>query len=307
VGRMADPPLLRSGMRKIHSRVNRRAINRWVGRGAPNPSRIWRNAPAGGRPIKRIARIGDCSWQEIDHAHTLGLPGLANALSARLQTDGVALEYSDYYAGTSSAVTEAGLARFVPEDADVVLIHISVQHAVREILPLMRWDLGGVRLRANHEAGRVGRWLHRHVMRRALCVLGRPAIAHVDPLVAAADMRRLLTWLHQHRPDTRVLVLSPHPLHYDGWANGRALEEVWTNYRNAAISQGIEVLDYRPRLKAASADALSEFVGANGYDLRRPGHDLLAAEIVRALGWTRSDETAPTASPTQEREPTASS
>lgn len=259
-----------------------RAVGWQFTRAVQNPSHLWHGITDQALEHRHVLRIGDCSWQAIENAHTLGAPGYPAILADRLRSRGIALAFDGFYCGTGQDATEQTLAKCRVERTDAILIQFGAQHAVQEFLPLNRLGYADIRLGLNWHSGRLGGQAHRHLVAPLLRRHGRPMIP-LSPERITAGMNVLFDWLDRSFPDTPRVLLSPHPAVRSGWCDPQLLDRAWEIYRSAAAARGEHTLDYRPRLTRAVADHPDVFYGSTGYDLKLAGHKLVAVQLLEWL------------------------
>ena len=289
---------IRQMRRKLGDRygplIYRRAL-----RDLPNPTLVWHGLPDSRLDQIRILRIGDCSWQAIDHAHSFGKPGYPAILAERLREDGVAMRFDDCFAANTEEISLERLTKLTPEAPDAIIVQMGGSHALMEILPIHRMGFSVVRLRINWELGRLGGWLHRHIVSPVVRRFGKPVGEMWDYERVEPGMARLADWIDERFPGVPWAILSLHPPAYGGYKDLELAERSMDVYVRAAVAHGATFLDYRAAVSAAAAGRpVSEFYGASGYDLRAPGHVLIAAmlhEWLRAEGRVPARAVAPIA------------
>jgi hypothetical protein len=260
----------------------------------PNPTATWKGASLmvlRGVPLtpRRLLRIGDCSWQEIKYAHTMGAPGYPRYIGERLLGRGIAMQFENHFALDYPSFDLRRLDDIVAPP-DVVLLHLGASYGIREILPMERAGLEWVSLWANYRLGRCGAATHRSIVAPVSKRFGRvPRRPRLESI--STDMRMLLAGLRGRFGDVPVAVLLPHTPIRDGWACPAAIEEAAERQRAAATDLDLQVIDYREALNEASESA-NRLYGANGFDLCRPGHEVIAAMVFNeclAPLWMDSD------------------
>jgi hypothetical protein len=253
----------------------------------PNPTLGWHGVQEPGLPRRHLARIGDCSWQIIDFGHTMGPPGYPAALADMLRGQGIAMGFSNYFAGTAADVTEAGLERLVPVESDAIILQFGGQHGMRRLLGSTGPRTASLALWANSRAGSLGGLVHRHVTGPALNRWGRSYWPEHENVVRDDDVRRVLSWLAEHRPGVPCAMLSAHPVRRSGWADPLLVDQATERYMRIAQQHGVFVLDYRMEiLGLLDSGQLRErdVFGATGYDLRAAGQRVIADGLRDWLG-----------------------
>jgi hypothetical protein len=255
----------------------------------------WHGVQEPGLPRRHLARIGDCSWQIIDFAHTMGPPGYPAALADLLRRQGIAMGFSNYFAGTAAEVTEAGLERLVPVESDAIILQFGGRHGMRRLLASTGPRTASLALWANWRAGSLGGSLHRHVTGPALNRWGRSYWPEPESIVRDDDVHRVLSWLAEHRPGVPCAMLSAHPVVRSGWADPLLVDQATEQYMRIAQEHGVFVLDYRTAiLRRLGSGQLHErdAIGATGYDLRAPGQRVIAEGLRDWLGtrWLNGSE-----------------
>jgi hypothetical protein len=247
----------------------------------------WHGVQEPGLPGRHLARIGDCSWQIIDFGHTMGPPGYPAVLANMLRRRGIAMGFSNYFAGTAADVTEAGLERLVPVESDAIILQFGGQHGMRRLLASTGPHTASLALWANWRARSLGGLVHRHVTGPALNRWGRSYWPEPESIVRDDDVHRVLSWLAEHRPGVPCAMLSAHPVLRSGWADPLLVDQATEQYMRLAREHGVFVLNYRTAiLRELASGQLHErdVFGATGYDLRAPGHRVIAEGLRDWLG-----------------------
>lgn len=262
----------------VRNEIGQRAI-----RNLANPTLTWHGVEDPELQGRRLLRIGDCSWQVIDRGHTFGRPGYPAMVADRLRSMGVAMAFDDCYAGTSSQISIEMLERVAPERPDAIIVQMGVLHGLLELLAL--WDAGLVTVRAaaNRRLGVLGGPLHRRLTAPLLRRYGRPCMAPVSAEQVASELDALFAWIDARHPGVPRAVLPPHGLIQSGWADPVTVQEATDCYLDSAVRHGADILDYRERLRERAAGRERRFYGANGYDLRAPGHEVIADMLLTWL------------------------
>lgn len=254
---------------------------------APNPTVGWRGIEVPGLPRRHLARIGDCSWQIIDRGHTMGPPGYPEMLAEMLRQQGVAMGFSNYFVGLASDITDAHLERLVPAESDAIILQLGAQHGLRKMLGATGPRTASLALWANWRAGSLGSVVHRRVTGPALDRWGRSYWPEPASVVRDEDVHRLFSWLADHRPGVPCAVLSSHPIIRSGWVDPLLVDRASEQYMRIAQEHGWSVVDYRADvLRQLEVGHLQErdVFGATGYDLRAPGHRVIAERLFEWLG-----------------------
>lgn len=261
-----------SRLRSLPGRVLRRVVPK-----PPDPPREWRGIDRPGFERARLVRFGDCSWREIDFGHGRGSrAGFPLAAAELLERRGVALSFGDVYtAGVEPLPARAeDMDRYVRlhGDPDFIVLQPALSHAIRSIFtPRDEWNR--VRDLAGRRAGplaRLGYVVIQPALRRFGSLPGPfPGTAPVEAFIRAARER----W-----PDVEIVAVSPwRPLH-DGWVDPAQLEAVWREVAECCRREGVEVIDCADAVDRARSEHGTRAVnGANGYDLRRAGHEAVGA------------------------------
>jgi hypothetical protein len=252
----------------------RDSINYRATRHIPNPTLTWHGDAEA--TSCHLVRIGDCSWQAIQHGHTFGPVGYPKIFVDELRALGAPVRFTNVYAGTALAIQTKLLAQRVPETADAIIVQMGIQHAVRELLPLADAGIASVRIWANWRLGPEADAVHRRIVAPALRRWGRLMIDPSSLQRVDEQIGLLATWLRANRPRASCVVVLPHLPVLDGWADPRRVVDARRTYRTAAKRHGLTTVDYARALKRAAGGRDSEFFGATGYDLRAPGHEIVA-------------------------------
>jgi hypothetical protein len=242
---------------------------------APDPARGWRGVVRDGRPAKRMAIYGDCSWRSMEAAHgTHTPPGYPLVMAERLAADGSGLEVGfgifGWYEGlpqTEEALTEHLKLTGPP---DLVVVQLGAIYGLRRVLS----DNNGLdKLRA--------------AVARALGPLAIPVSRVVRPVgqrvgTAAREYpgtERLESFLALARatwPEARIVVMAPVPRHIAS-PKVRAIEaRVHDEQVAAAERAGVEFVDCAPALLASPERTTC----ANGYNLNAAGSRIVAEELL---------------------------
>jgi hypothetical protein len=202
--------------------------------------------------------------------------------------------FDAYHVGTPRHATAESLEKYVPADTDAIMLQFGVQHAMRELVPHQLPGAEFGRLWVNSRTGSAGSWFHRKVTARILCRYGR---LRMETNRLEEEMNRLLDWLFINRRDIPCAILSPNPIVCAGWADPEVLDSVAARLLTTAEGRGIQVIDFRSTLMRVAEGREGEFFGANGYDLRRPGHRVVADAVLEWLLplWTGAEKQQPKA------------
>lgn len=254
-------------------------------RQVPNPTHEWKGLEAGGLNRRYLLRIGDCSWMNVPHAHTYGPPGYPRVLAEQCLIRGVALRFENYVVlRLDEPPSRERLAGFGLESTpDAIIVQMGVLYAARELLALPDWLLAPLRTWVNWRLGHAGGYVHRFAVRPALRHWGRPFLPSARESDLRTSMRGLLMLVRETFPSVPLLMLSPHPLIVEGWADRGLLDEACEMMFAAARDVDVPVLDYRPVVRQAIDAGITGVHGVNGYDLRESGHALVAAELMKWL------------------------
>jgi hypothetical protein len=244
----------------------------------PDPSRGWRGIVADGRPVRRMAIYGDCSWRSMEAAHgTHTPPGYPRVMAERLVARGAGLEvgFGIYGWYESLPQTESGLIRHLKLGGppDLVVVQLGAIYGLRRVLSdNNRLDRlrGAVARVLGPLAIPVSRMTRPVGQRVGSSVREYPGTAALESFLALASG----TW-----PDARIAVMAPFPRHIAS-PKVRAMEtRVHDEQLVAAQRAGVEFVDCAPALLAAS----ERTTGANGYNLNAAGSRIVAGELLRFL------------------------
>lgn len=273
------------GSQDLRRRVARRLVPR-----PPDAPRQWKGT-AGDHPRRvNVLRYGDCAWRECDYGHNLGRrPGYPQVLADLLARRAVGMGWSWVYMARHQDLpqTEEDLVRFVrlDGDPDLVVLQLSTGHAVRTIWPIRPlWN--DARIHLAQRSGPLSLPVY-WVMHRVLRAFGRPhsTFPGTDALETfwALVARR---WPHAQR-----VMLGPLCRAYvDGFIDVERLDEIWGEVARCSLECGVTVVDSIPAM-----DALRDRIGRralngfNGYDLRRPGHEVIAAQLLDVVDRAAAD------------------
>jgi hypothetical protein len=249
----------------------------------PDPSRGWRGLVEEGRPARRLAIYGDCSWRAMEAAHgTHTPPGYPRIMAERLVADGSGLEvgFGIYGWYESLPQTQEGLTRHLKLSGppEVVVVQLGAIYGLRRVLSDNN--------RLDTLRGAVARALGPlaiHVSR-----LTRPVGQRVGTLAreypGTAPLESFLALVRATWPDARVAVMAPFPRHIAS-PKVRAMEaRVHDEQLAAAQRAGVGFVDCAPALLACR----ERTTGANGYNLNATGSRIVAQELLPLLAQSGS-------------------
>jgi hypothetical protein len=240
-----------------------------------DPSRGWRGIVQDGRPPRRLAIYGDCSWRAMEAAHgTHTPPGYPLALAERLVAAGSGLEVGFGIFGKYEAlpIDEAGLTRYLRLTGapEVVVIQLGALYGLRRVLAdgnALDRVRGAVARALGPLAIPVSRMTRPFGQRIGKPVTPYPGIAALEAFIALASE----VW-----PDARIVLMAPFPRHIASPAV-RAMETLVHDEQLAAAERaGIGFVDCAPALLACT----ERTTGANGYNLNAAGSRIVAAELL---------------------------
>lgn len=271
-------------------------------RNLPNPTRDWHGLEDPQLTPKRLLRVGDCSWQAIAGAHTVGEAGYPSVVANRLRDRGIAMRFDDYFVATAPVISLEMLTKVAPKKLDAIVLQMGVTHGMLELLPLGRHGLVAVRTGINWHLGPMAAPLHRRLTAPVLRRYGRPSLPPPSRDEIHTGLGTLFGWIAENHPRVPVAVLPPHNVVRAGWSSPDLVDQAARIYLSSAASFGATVLDYRGALREATAGREERFYAANGYDLTRAGHELIADAL---LEWLLPLWVEPTAQhPVKTEEPT---
>jgi hypothetical protein len=251
----------------------------------PNGLRDWHGVDAEpGLERRNLLRIGDCSWIQIEHAHTYGPAGYPYFAAQRLLEHGIAMGFSNYAAVHLDGLpTDERLERYARESPpDAILIQVASAYSSHELLRIGPISAG--RTWVNWKLGALGGANHRHVVAPLLRRWGRPVVDMPDRPAFTAELLAFVARLRRVFPGVPTAIAPPH-------ADSRThndrmfvrLDETGAAIREAAAEAGVPLLDYSGPLRAAMAAGATDLHCANLYNLRRAGHELAAEPVAEWL------------------------
>jgi hypothetical protein len=228
-----------------------------------------------GRPAKRMAIYGDCSWRSMEAAHgTHTPPGYPLVLAERLAASDSGLEVGFGIFGWYESLpqTEHGLTQYLKLSGtpDLVIVQLGAIYGLRRVLSdNNRLDKvrGAVARALGPLANPVSRLTRPVGQRVGTAAHEYAGTAALESFLALA----LATW-----PAARIVVMAPFPRHIAS-PKVRAMEaRVHDEQLVAARRAGVEFLDCAPALLAAP----QRTTGANGYNLNAAGSRIVAEELL---------------------------
>lgn len=250
----------------------------------PNPTLLWHGVAAGGERQRLLLRVGDCSWQNIPHAHTWGSPGYPLLLARALLADGTAMRFANYHAGTAASLpgTDALERACGGGRPDAIVVEFGSYYAGRGLIRSSVIKPYELRTWFNWMSGSLGGALHRVLSRPLLRRWGRHRSEPASELGAGSELALFLDGLRAHYPGVPVVYLPPHRVDVDAAVDPARIEDAAAVLIDGARRGGAAILDCRAELAEASAGG-REMFAANGYDLRLAAHEVLAGRMLRWL------------------------
>jgi GDSL-like Lipase/Acylhydrolase family len=244
----------------------------------PDPSRGWRGIAVEGRPARRMAIYGDCSWRAMEAAHgTHTPPGYPRVMAERLASEGSGLEVGfgifGWYEGLPQ--TEQDLTRYLKlgGDPDLVVVQLGAIYGLRRVLSdNNRLDRlrGAVARALGPIAIPISRLMRPVGQRVGTPVRDYPGTAALESFLALARE----TW-----PGACVVLMAPFPRRIAS-PQVRAMEtRVHDEQLAAARRAGVEFVDCAPALLASD----ERTTGANGYNLNATGSRIVAEQLLALL------------------------
>jgi hypothetical protein len=253
----------------------------------PNPTLQWHGVTAPGADQRLLLRIGDCSWQEIPHGHTWGAPGYPRLIAEALTRIGISLRFANHHSGLAGDLPDPdALARTCQGSRpDAIVVQLGSYYAGRGLVSGENFEPHELRTWFNWVSGPVGGALHRSISRPLLKRRGHHRVPAASELDAGTHLEAFLSGLHESYSGTPVAFIPPHMTHVDASVDPARLVDAANVLIAGARAADATVIDIRPEIAAAAAGG-SLLFGANGYDLRRPGHAIVAEKV---LAWLQAE------------------
>lgn len=272
------------------NRAIRTRLSRAVLQALPRPDDAARRFQGLDRPDLRqlsMARFGDCGWREFDLVHGRGIGAGYPRIAAELLADqGVGLRFADVYTSGISKLpqTPAELGRNVrlPADPNLVVLQAAVAHATRTLLPATP-VLSRLRELGSHAPPTVARAFYR---------AAQPTLRRFGDVLlplppdAATRIDRFFASVRERWPAAHIVGIGPPRPLVDGCMDGTALAEAERVIAERCEANRVALLQSHDDIASLAARLGAHAVyGGNGFDLRRPAHEVIAAMLVR---WIRA-------------------
>ena len=256
-------------------------------RRVPNPTLQWHGVEQPGPEAKLLLRIGDCSWQAIEHGHTWGEPGYPSLVADALLAEGTELRFANFHAEDAAALPAGESIDHIlaGETPDAIVLEIGAAYAGRGLIKGVRIRPFELRTWVHWVTGRWGGAVHRHISRPLLRRWGNHRSGSASELAAGESLRSYLAFLGERYPGVPVAFLPPHMTDIDGAIDPDRLSDAASVLRAAALRSGgpVTIIEIGRGLEQAAGRG--EIFAANGHDLRRDGHEVVAGGV---LEWLRS-------------------
>jgi hypothetical protein len=256
------------------------AVSGALFRRVPNPTLTWTGVSSPGLDRRLLLRVGDCSWQQIPYGHTWGRPGYPAFVAEALVSRGIALSFANYHAGLVRDVPDRDrLAAVCRGHPDAIIVQLGAYYASRALIPGEAIRPYELRTWFNSVTGPAGGSLHRTISRPLLRHRGRYRTPPASDVDAGAELSAFLLRLRADHDGVPIGFIPPHMTSIDGAMNPDRLRKTADLLVDAAHAASTCVIDVRGDLARAGLSP-SRLFGANGYDLRQPGHEIVGRRVV---------------------------